>query len=188
MRILFAKNDKWYSKATMWLAKEPCSHIALLFYHDDHWGSQAVIEATKPAGRQTTMKRWCMHYNVVFALEIDLPPYLERMMHKAASKAVIDKGYDWPAYCYLWLWGIRRLLFGGPPYPKLNPWNTPDKMICTEIMVPLVPLLKEHCGIDLSEYDFAAATPWLVSQLLRGQKGVENAYFKNYSCPSRASC
>jgi len=173
MKFYFATNDKWYSKAHRYIAKEKSTHIGVGIFTES---LNLVVDCTKPYGKLYHYKHWAKIYEVVD--EIELPTHFgdDTLIYDDLIKACILTTYDWNAYYYAWIMGLRKFLFK-TPYPKSNPWASDSGMWCTEIIRPLLPFLKSR-GINIDYVDFAAQTPQMIFDLLAKKLEVIDANTK----------
>jgi hypothetical protein len=177
MDVYLTTNEKYYSKLFRWLSKEPVSHIGLGFFRKS---MGLVADCTKPFGKIYHIKQWKAKYQLKFFMRIDMSVEDELKAYKCAANHSILVRYDWGAYYYGFLMLFRRYLFG-IPLPKSNSWQTKEDRICTEIMAPLMDILKKY-GIDMEGVDFAAITPFeLAKELKKRSEGVEGVRWYGFS-------
>jgi len=168
MRILYAKNNKYYSKLMMKVEGSPVSHVGILFFNDS---LDIVIDCTKPYGKRYPLEAWVKKYEIVLIQEIPMVPRFERDCMEKVRKACVGTPYDWGAYWYAWCWGLRHLITK-EPYPDRNKWATEGGMWCSEIFNPIKPELKS-LGIDITDVHLDAKTPWMVYNIFK-ERGVKD--------------
>ena len=162
MRFYFTTNDKWYSKAHRFMANEPFTHIGLGFFIGT---LNLIVDCTKPNGKVYHLDHWLKKYRAVKILSLSLENTMEQLLYLDVTNACVNTPYDWGAYYYAWLMGIRKLLFN-KPYPDVNPWAG-SGMWCSEIISPIKENLKDY-GVDLTDVaDFAALTPYMLYKKLK---------------------
>lgn len=154
MRILATKNNKIGSKLIMW-ALGKASHFAIEFdylvAHSNHNGVHF---------------RWASNFRQENSVvkEVTLPFTLdqEERCFQAVGKLEYRQ-YDLPAF---WYYAFRVILFKlfKIPIPKINPWNTPDKLLCVEIAKVLPDYLIS--GLDLSIVEPYALVSHIEARLL----------------------
>lgn len=179
MDIYFSTNEKLYSKLFRVLAKEPVSHIGLGFFPKS---LNLAVDCTKPYGKVYHLKHWKSKYKLNFHMSLDMSLDDELVAYSCAADHAILVRYDWGAYYYGFLMLIRRYIFG-IPLPAKNSWQTNEDRICTEIMTPLVEVLKKY-GLDASDLDFAALTPFeTAKELKKRSEGIEEVRW--YGFPNK---
>jgi len=168
MDVYFSTNDHYYSKAHRYIAKEPFTHIGLGFFTDK---LKLVVDCTKPHGKLYHLDHWLTKYYLTNQLRIELDPEVEQKFYELVIKGSVNVPYDWGAYAYAWLAGIRNFLFN-TPYPNINPWGGSGKW-CTEVLTPIVQPLFEETGVDFMGLDLAAKTPCMIYKKLKTFSGVQ---------------
>lgn len=161
MRIYFATNDHYYSKALMYIFDEPVSHIAIGFFTDT---LGLIVDCTKPYGRLRHWKQWSSLYDVVYYADINMSKEDELAAYDLAVDDALMVPYDWGAYCYGFFVGIRRKLFG-TPLPSCNPWQTDELRHCSEIMTSQTGILEKY-DLKMGNLDFSALTPHMIGRTL----------------------
>lgn len=162
MKILYGTNEHFYSKLHRKLVNEPFTHVGLLFFS----GSlNIVLDCTKPYSKVYHLEHWRTKYKILETQELSLPKVKETKYYKKAVNYCLLKPYDWGAYIWAWLWVIKRI-FTKEDFPTMNPWRT-DGLWCTEVVFPLIEDLKEDFGIDLSNIDLAAKTPYMLFNIIK---------------------
>jgi hypothetical protein len=161
MMILYSTNEHYYSKAHRFIAKEPFTHIGILFFPGV---LDIVLDCTRSHSKIYHLRHWGTKYNITNAQKFDLDDNKEMEYYNRAVDYCLLKPYDWGAYVYAWYWAVRRWITG-ENFPETNPWKG-DGMWCTEVVYPIIPLLKRDFEIDLSGIDLAAKTPFMLYNLL----------------------
>lgn len=153
MKILFTKNNKFWSKVLMWTFEESVSHVALEFEHTD-----LIIESSSH-GVKIKRKKYFIDRNTPHMV-VNIP--CSSVTEMAVFNDVLDhlegKKYDYNAYFWLGLLGFRRKFFG-IPLPNRNIAESGDGYLCTEILGPILHFLS-HRGYNLYHVDLAIMTPY----------------------------
>jgi len=152
MRILFTKNDKFWSKVLMWTFEEPVSHLALEFDN-----LNLVIESSSH-GVKIKRSSYFIDKNIPqMILNIPCSYDEEVNVFNCVMNYLEGEKYDFNAYFWLGLLGFRRKFFG-IPLPDRNIMQSVDGYLCTEILFPITSFLYNN-GYDLYDIDLSIMTP-----------------------------
>ena len=159
MQIRFATNDSYYSRFFRFIFKEPVSHVGLGFFMGTR---DLMVDCTKPYGGVYSNCCWSKKHTTLYFLDIKMSEEDEfKAYHLAVESAVLTE-YDWGAYYYGFLMGIRKFLFR-TPLPPHNKWQAKEKFLCTEILQPLKKILEKN-GLDIRYLDLSAFTPHMLGK------------------------
>jgi len=162
MKFLFSTNEKWYSKAHRYITGEPFTHVGILFFEG---GANIVVECTKPAGKASHADHWNKKYQTVEKIDFPLLPRDETHAYADCIFDSLDVPYDWGAYYYAWIAGLKKYLFNCP-YPEKNKWSGNGRW-CTEVAGSVAPYLKGFYGVDISDLQLDAMTPYMLYKALK---------------------
>ena len=153
MRILFTKNDKFWSKVLMWVFEEPVSHMALEFVHTD-----LIIDSSSD-GVKIQRKKFFLDKNIPkMVINIPCSQEEENQIFNYVLDHLEGKKYDFNAYLWLGLLGFRKKIFG-IPLPNCNIADSVNSYLCTEIIAPILHFIS-HKGYHLFHIDLAIMTPY----------------------------
>lgn len=138
VQYLFSYKNKVGSKLIRWASRwentgleNIPSHIAILI------NNQWVAESTLFTGvRWVPYEAWKKNNFETHKIDCtlvyeDKRAAFQRTMDKAAE--LYEKKYDWKAIAYFGICFLGNILFK-KPMPETNPWQDPDKFICTEFV------------------------------------------------------
>lgn len=163
VEIYFTTNDEWYSKLHRKIEGVPATHIGIGFFIGS---MNMIVDCTKPHGKVYHRDHWLSRYTLVKTLRFDMPVIEEKKCFVETSEYSVMAPYDWGAYAYAWIMGVRKYLFK-TPYKETNPWSSEKGKWCTEILNPILPYFRERGITVLDGLDLAAHTPWMVYLLLK---------------------
>jgi len=139
------------------------SHIGLGFLDD----KKIVLDATKPYSKIYHLDHWKTKYEIVHTINIPLPKDIEDIAYKVAVDYCMLKPYDWGAYYYAWVCGLRRYFFK-IKVPTVNKYALEHGLWCTEVIRPLKHILKNE-GLDYTDINLSATTPQMVFDIAKNQ-------------------
>jgi hypothetical protein len=163
MKIYFSTNEKWYSKLMRFAEGSDVTHVGLGFFDD----LQLVIDCTIPKGSLYHYWYWADKYEVVHTLDIPMSKEDEELAYKLTLEMCLLAEYDRDAYIFGLYWLLRHKITG-ERYPNRNLGNRGNKLMCSEIFVPVVGVLKKY-GIDLECIDFSVKSPRMLYDIIESE-------------------
>lgn len=138
--------------------REPISHFAIgfdkrLVFHSNPMGSH-------PEWRATFEKR-----NTIYC-EYVLPATLEQeeQVYLNIINRFDNKPYDVPALLFQGFVGYPALVMTGS-FPKTNPWNNKEMLLCIEVAACLEPILRGIENINISAMTPMQVIDFIVKEL-----------------------
>jgi hypothetical protein len=163
MKIYFSTNEKWYSKLMRFAEGSDVTHVGLGFFND----LQLVIDCTIPKGSLYHYRYWADKYEVVHTLDIPMSREDEELAYRMTLSTCLLAEYDRCAYIVGLYWLVRCKITG-EDLPVKNPGNRDNKLMCSEVFVPVVGILKKY-GVDLEYIDFSVKSPRMLYDIIRGK-------------------
>lgn len=137
IKVIGTKNHSPLSWAIRWLTKTDCSHLAIVF--DDKFVIQANLLGVGMDYFPTFSKKQI----IVHSVEIGTTLEGEDRIWSDLLDLCGGKDYDVKALIYDgWRYALKR--FFKIPLPKKNKWSSPNKYLCTRMVLVLDIYLKEH--------------------------------------------
>jgi hypothetical protein len=155
MRIVFTTNEKKLSKMARFLSGERVSHIGVIF--ENNYFNLAFDCSTSGFKVQSAKRFFSINREIE---SINIPLTFEHEL-KAMSMILttcVGRGYDFNAYYWMVWRGILRRFFGIEK-SLINPWQSTDKYLCTEVIRPILGWLNINGFYIPANKDISAMTP-----------------------------
>ena len=89
----------------------------------------------------------------------------EELAYRLTLSTCLLAEYDRSAYIVGLCWMVRRKITG-EDFPVINPGNRDNKLMCSEVFVPVVGILKKY-GVDLEHIDFSVKSPRMLYDIIK---------------------
>lgn len=140
MKIVFSKNHLPLSVLIRWLFECDCSHFSMVF------DEKLVIHSNLLGVKLAWWGTFQNHNEIVHHIDIDMDIGKEEILYRSIIDKFDGASYDFTAFVYF---GFRGLMhkFLGFKMPKVNPWNSKTKFLCTEVIECLPDWVIEKKGL-----------------------------------------
>lgn len=169
MRITFTTNEKFWSRVARFLSKEDETHLGIIF---EDYNFALAFDCSTSGFKVQNLSRFFTVNKEIESIKIPMNEREEALVMSGLLHSCVGKPYDFDAYAWMILCRIKRRFFGIKK-PRFNPWQEPEKYLCTEILNPLKETLAIH-GINLYRYDLAAMTPREIFRVMETQLDAHN--------------
>lgn len=159
MKLIWVKGSAPLSKLIMWGLNEPVSHFALVF------DEKIVFHSNLMGVKVDWYNSFLKSHQVVFEMNYNPGLKAEEAIYQEVINDNDGKGYDYGAFLYFtWRAFLKKFLL--KPIPETNPWGSPDRYLCDEV-IQMLP--NSICPSEIKRMDLSMKSPYQVWELLNNK-------------------
>ena len=165
MNILFVNSEKIGSKIIQYGTEEKMSHVAIQFEGYDY-----LYHAYGSSIHKDTIHDFHAKYNLIDFVKIPMSHSDESKVRASFVKSIWYEKYDKKAFLYF-AWDLFKVKFFGTKQSTINPWNSNDDTICTEVVYLVDEFYQEVTGkyILPDSVDLSITNPGQLCSLLKSR-------------------